>query len=52
MYIFIYSVNVYLNDFELVTRENQIDQSLAGTIDYMPPERLAAKKRMVVPIRR
>lgn len=52
MYFFWYLVNVFLNDFELVTKENHIDSSLAGTIDYMAPERLISKKRASQPIKK
>lgn len=46
-----YSVYILLNDLELVTQENQVDPSLSGTADYMPPERLEKHKR-TIPIKK
>ena len=42
-------MKVYLNDFELISKEGQVDGSLSGTLDYMCPERLS-KKRNTLPI--
>ena len=51
MYFFSYSVNIYLNDFEFITKENKVDGSLSGTQDYMAPERLS-NMRKSLPIKR
>lgn len=40
-----YIVNIFITDFALVSKELEIDSSLAGTLEYMPVERLSKIKR-------
>jgi serine/threonine protein kinase len=41
----LHSVNIVLTDFGLIAKENEIDPSICGTIEYMAPERLIKNKR-------